>query len=409
MFFNRFKHKSNPDALPLITAESSKTRYAESFRTLRTNIHFALVDEGFKSLLVTSAGAGEGKTNTAANLAYTIAQAGRSVLMVDCDLRRPTLTRMSGDRSSAGITGLLVNDFSSPLHDLTSSRHSMFDLLRLIGFQKKTGRLLAQEGKEKVELYFINGRLKDLSWVTRPAKKKFAAVLVEHGHLTKEQAQLALGRQKDTGNRLGYIVAKMGFVAEPELKAILNIHVMEALHKLLQMHDDAGFTFSDCQAAEINASTSELLDLDELLHQAASGHERLPLINSFIREAVLEMDENLSLLPTGIIPDNPTELLVSNRLHFLFERLQIMFDVLVIDSPPILPASDALILAPNTDGVILVIKAGELNRDMVGRAIEQLRNSKANLLGVVLNHVDIKRDGYYKNYYKHYSKYYGEE
>jgi Mrp family chromosome partitioning ATPase len=86
-----------------------------------------------------------------------------------------------------------------------------------------------------------------------------------------------------------------------------------------------------------------------------------------------------------------------------------MFDVLVIDSPPILPASDALILAPNTDGVLLVIKAGELNRDMVGRAIEQLRNTKANLLGVVLNYVDTKREGYYKYYYKYYSKYYGED
>jgi len=409
MFFNKSKHTTNPEELPLINAESSRTRYAESFRTLRTNIHFALVDEGFKSLLVTSAGAGEGKTTTAANLAYTIAQAGRSVLMVDCDLRRPTLTKMAGDRSSAGITGLLVNDFNSPLHDLKSRRHSQFDLLRLIGFQKKTGRLLAQDGKEKVELYFINGRLKDLSWVTRPAKKKFASVLVEDGHLTKEQAQLALGRQKDTGSRLGYIVFKMGFVAESELKSILNIHMMEALHKLLAMHDDAGFTFSDCQEAEINTSTSELLDLDELLRQAASGYERLPLIDSFIREAVLEMDENISLLPTGAIPPNPSELLISNRLHFLFERLQTMFDVLVIDSPPILPASDALMLAPNTDGVILVIKAGDLNRDMVGRAIEQLRSTKANLLGVVLNQVDIKREGYYKSYFKHYSKYYGEE
>jgi Mrp family chromosome partitioning ATPase len=406
MFFNRLKHKSNPDSLPLINAESSKTRYAESFRTLRTNIHFALVDEGFKSLLVTSAGAGEGKTNTAANLAFTIAQAGKSVLMVDCDLRLPTLTKISGDRTSAGITGLLVDVFSSPLDELTAGNHTLFDILRLIGLQHKTCRLLAQDGKEEVELYFIKGSLKDLNWITRPAAKKLASVLVKNGHLTREQAKLALTRQKDTGNRLGYIIAKMNFVAEAELKAMLHIHVMETLHKLLEMQN-GDFIFSDCPASEINTSTSELLDLEELLYQAASGYEKLPLLDSYISEAVLEVDENLFLLPTGIIPPNPTELLVSNRLQFLFERLQSMFDVLVIDSPPILPASDALILAPNTDGVLLVIKAGELNRDMVGRAIEQLRNTKANLLGVVLNQVDTKREGYYKYYHKYYSEYYG--
>jgi Mrp family chromosome partitioning ATPase len=405
MFFRK-NQKSNRPELSLINAESSTTRYAESFRTLRTNIHFALVDKSLKSLLVTSAGAGEGKTNTAANLAYTIAQAGKSVLMVDCDLRRPTLSRMIETKSSAGITGLLVNVFSRPLHELTSSRYSLFDLLRLIGFQKKTGRLLMQDGQDEVAIYFINGRIKDLNWITRPAEKKLATVLVENRHLSVEQAKLALRRQKDTGNRLGYIISKMGFVAEAELKAMLNIHVMETLHKLLEMQN-GDFIFSDCPASEINTSTSELLDLEELLYQAASGYEKLPLLDSYISEAVLEVDENLFLLPTGIIPPNPTELLVSNRLQFLFERLQSMFDVLVIDSPPILPASDALILAPNTDGVLLVIKAGELNRDMVGRVIEQLRNTKANLLGVVLNQVDTKREGYYKYYHKYYSEYYG--
>jgi len=85
------------------------------------------------------------------------------------------------------------------------------------------------------------------------------------------------------------------------------------------------------------------------------------------------------------------------------------FDTIIIDSPPILPASDAILLAPRTDGVVLVVKSGMMNREMVKRAVEQLRLSKANLLGVVLNAVDTKREGYYKYYHKYYSKYYGHE
>ena len=77
MFFNRNKTKKNRAPLPLLNEESLKTRYAESYRTLRTNIQFSLVEDNFRSLLVTSAGAGEGKTNTAANLAFTLELMGK--------------------------------------------------------------------------------------------------------------------------------------------------------------------------------------------------------------------------------------------------------------------------------------------------------------------------------------------
>ena len=405
--FHRAKNKDDT-SLPLLNEASNKTRYAESFRTLRTNVHFSLMDQGFKSLLVTSAGSGEGKTNTAANLAYTLAQEGRSVLLLDCDLRRPTLTKLYAAKSSIGISGLLIKIFNMPIHDLSKRPYSLFDVLRFIGFQKSTGRLLVSDARDEVELYFIKGNLKDLNWVSRPKEKKLAAVLVQNRQLTVDQAKLALKRQRDTGNRFGFIVSRMGFVADGELKAILNIHVMEALHTVMEM-GVSSFNFTDLAAGEIDTSTADLVDLDDLLHQSVTGREKLPLIESFIREAIHQVDENLFVLPTGALPPNPTELLASNRLRFLFERLQSMYDVLVIDSPPILPASDALILAPNTDGVLLVIKTGMLNRDMVKKAIEQLHNTRANLLGVVLNHVDTKKEGYYKYYYKYYSNYYGEE
>ena len=87
---------------------------------------------------------------------------------------------------------------------------------------------------------------------------------------------------------------------------------------------------------------------------------------------------------------NPAELLDSRRMSFLLSFFKRRFDVLIIDSPPILPTSDALILAPQTDGVVLIIKAGMTNRELVKKTVEKLRMAKANLIGVVLNQVDFK-------------------
>jgi len=404
LFSAKSKNKTGHSELPLLNENSLKTRYAESFRTLRTNIQFSLVENSFRSLLVTSAGASEGKTNTAANLAFTLAQAGKSVLIVDCDLRRPALSKTYDIKGSIGVTGLLTMIFSKPVNDLDQLQHSIFDVLLLVKFQKRTGRLLIKDGTDEVELFFANGQLVDLNWLTRPAEKKLSNILVENDHLTREQVEIAIRRQQDIGNRLGFIIAKMGFMSEAEINGLLTIHVMEVLHKAFDMRP-ARFVFNDLPPIEIDATITEILDLQKLLQQSTAGSEELPLIDGFIKEAVKEIDDNLYVLPAGIIPPNPSEMLGSARMEFLFSRLQEMYDVLVIDSPPLLPASDALVLAPRVDGVLVVVKTGFLNRNIVGRAIEQLRNAKANLLGVVLNQVDTKREGDYK----YYAKYYGEK
>jgi len=98
----------------LVTLASPKSPPAEAFRTLRSNINFALVDQPAHSFLVTSAGAGEGKTLTAANLAVVFAQAGQSVVLVDSDLRRPLLHRVFDCDSTMGLTNILVGELPLP-------------------------------------------------------------------------------------------------------------------------------------------------------------------------------------------------------------------------------------------------------------------------------------------------------
>jgi polysaccharide biosynthesis transport protein len=102
----------------------------------------------------------------------------------------------------------------------------------------------------------------------------------------------------------------------------------------------------------------------------------------------------IKLLPCGEIPDNPAELLESIALHQCLAELREQFNVVIIDSPPVMPVADPLILAPQVDGVIVVSRCNRTTRGELQRALEQLRRSEANLLGVVLNEVDARQDRY---------------
>lgn len=105
----------------LITVIAPKSPPAEAYRTLRSNINFSLLDQPARRFLVTSAGAGEGKSATAANLAVVFAQAGQSVLLVDTDLRRPSLHRLFHCESTRGLTNILVGE--STIDDVVQDTH----------------------------------------------------------------------------------------------------------------------------------------------------------------------------------------------------------------------------------------------------------------------------------------------
>ncbi|MCX7971000.1 MAG: CpsD/CapB family tyrosine-protein kinase [Negativicutes bacterium] len=111
--FNRaLKKKDRHSKQPLIVASAPKSIPSEAYRVLRTNLHYAEADRELKTILFTSAGPGEGKSTVSANVALAFAQDGKRVLLVDCDLRKPTVATSFGISKSPGLTNILVENIN---------------------------------------------------------------------------------------------------------------------------------------------------------------------------------------------------------------------------------------------------------------------------------------------------------
>lgn len=222
----------------LISHTSPKSPIAEAYRMIRTNVQLSQADGKIKCLLITSPGPGEGKSTTAVNLGVTLAQMGFKTLLIDTDLRRPTLHRFFEIEKKRGLTNVLFDG------------------------------------------------------------------------------------------------------AETE-----NIHAISGI-------------------------------------------------------------DHLYVMPSGLLPPNPSELLGSQKMKLLLESLKEQFDFVILDSPPIIAVTDAQVIAPATDGVLLVVRAGFSQLDAVKRTKSLLAVSKARLLGVVLN--DVRAEHTYGTYYYYYNyQYYG--
>jgi len=210
------------DDLGLVTITDPLSPISEAYRTLRINLQFATLGVQLRTLLVTSAGAGEGKSTTLANLAVIVAQTEQSVVVVDCDLRRPGLHKLFGLSNELGLTTMMADDHA---------------------------------------------------------------------------------------------------LDEPPL-----------------------------QPTEV---------------------------------------DGLRLLASGPLPARPPDLLGSRRMDRVIEKLLGEADLVILDAPPIMAATDALVLSTKVDGVLLVASAGTTKREQAQRAVERLNKVNARLVGAVLTNVPL--------------------
>jgi capsular exopolysaccharide synthesis family protein len=219
----------------LVTVTDMRSASAEAYRTLRTNLIFSQAVQTLRTVLVTSASPGEGKTTTAANLAVSFAHHGMRVLLVDCDLRRGRLHRMFNIPRDPGVTELVVG---------------------------------------------------------------------------QEDAETVIRQTDITG---------------------------------------------------------------------------------------------LYVISSGNLPPNPSELLGGERMRKTLASLSEAFDLIILDTPPLLAASDGAILATLSDGVVLVLRAGSTEGEAAQQAIQQLNGVGARIVGAVLNDPDAKVPTYGGYYHYEYA------
>lgn len=109
--------------------------------------------------------------------------------------------------------------------------------------------------------------------------------------------------------------------------------------------------------------------------------------------------DHLSIISAGPTPPNPSELLSSKRMGALLESTKEMYDVIIIDTPPVMFVTDAQIVAAQSDGVVLVIDSGKVKKEVALKAKASLDHVKARLIGVVLNNINRKHSDSYYYYY----------
>ncbi len=169
--------------------------------------------------------------------------------------------------------------------------------------------------------------------------------------------------------------------------------------------------------AQLNTRTL-LVDADlrrPVLHKLFGLRRDLGLTNLLVGKASLDeallptLVTNLTLLPSGVLPPNPSELLGSQQMQALLTQLKERFDIVLLDSPPVIAVTDASVLARLVDGVLLVVNAGSTNREALMRAKDQLDHVQAQVLGVLLNNITASHmyGSHYYYYYYHYY-YYGD-
>jgi len=121
------------------------------------------------------------------------------------------------------------------------------------------------------------------------------------------------------------------------------------------------------------------------------------------REAVQKTSiDKLDIITAGRYCESPSEVFDAEAIGSLVEELKFYYDLILIDSPPLVPVSDPMLLASKVDGVLLVVKAGETQKEVVQRAVEIVDPRKNNVLGVVLNNMTQTLPFYYNYGYYHY-------
>jgi len=390
---------------PLINADNVSTVFSEAYRSIRTSVAFSLNSTNggspCKSILITSSSPSEGKSTTAANLALALAMSGERVLLIDSDLRRPSIYKLFNLDREKGLTNILVDLFDTGLTEGTLGEYGLGDIINLISIQGKSGVLMVSDYTENFQLSFKNGELIDTRWQNRPEEERLASILVTGQKLTEDQKEKVLRQQANCRERLGSLLLNMNLIKPEDLQGPLTLHFSSIINRIFSL-TKGHFKFQDNYTQK--ADTLNYINGNFPSWQKAGSDQATPFLEKNIFSIIKNgPSENLKILTSGPLPSNPSELLNSRRMKTLMLILKGRFDYILLDSPPVNSVTDASILASLVNGVIQVVYVGHSSSKATRRAKQQLDSVGATIFGVVLNRLDLKKDGYYyDSYYRYY-------
>jgi protein-tyrosine kinase len=196
----------------LITVSEPRSPISEAYRTLRTNLDFASLDQAVKTLVVTSAGVGEGKSTTLANLAVVSAQAGRKVILVDADLRRPMLHRIFTLGNETGLTTAIMDEAAMASPPLQETGIAGLSVLTSGPLPPNPAELMASRRMEEV-IAALAGQAEQVFFDTPPVvavtdaavlatKVDGVLLVISAGKTRREYARTAVQRLRQINARL---------------------------------------------------------------------------------------------------------------------------------------------------------------------------------------------------------------
>jgi len=144
------------------------------------------------------------------------------------------------------------------------------------------------------------------------------------------------------------------------------------------------------------------------LGKTAKGLSELVSMNAELSDCIHKTDiKRLDILPAGVVPPNPLELLSSNRFKLVIEELKKHYDYIIMDSPPVVAVGDPRVLASIADGVVFVVKADNTTYQLAKKGVKKLLDMGTHIIGTVLNQVSPKKKSKYGDYDSNYYSYYG--
>jgi Mrp family chromosome partitioning ATPase len=354
-----------------------------------------LATKGYRKLLITSTGRGEGKSWVTSEAGKGLARAEQeSVLLIDADQFKPGLHREVGVPLGRGLCEVLDEVY---LFDITAEDPMQFgigDWLEILRAQRRTGDLSIVEGNQRYTVHLVKGAVTSISSQGEGADHRLGDLLTARGSLTSEQRESALGVHSESGRPLGEIVTSLGWTTREDVLDALHSQTGERMVSLLALRMPE-CRFVETAEAFLPASGGRPLDsretngIDAATYQRLQNYWKGPFLGSQLPSYLTDTSlHHLKVLTAG---RKACDLLSPSYLSAftqLLERTSRMFDVVLIDGPPMTRLGPAATLSTLVDGVLLVVKAEGAEVQEIRRASDDLLRAGANVLGVILNGTD---------------------